>query len=150
MAFAPAIMAGVGIASSIGGQIAAGVSKRKQAELESKAIQEASEQEILATEVEIGQLREQGAKVQSAQRAGYGKGGVLLEGSPLKQIVETGQKVEEDVFWKRQNLKSRLKQLRTQGLSALQGGQASSIATGFGVAGSLFSGIANLPGVWGK
>ena len=137
-----AVLGGIGLASSIGGQIMGGVSRANQAEAEYKALSVAGEQDVVATEFEIGKIREQAGRVTGAQIAGYGRSGVLLEGSPLRQIVETAQKSEEDVFWKRYNLKQRVKQ------RALGVPPDTSAGTAFGIGGSLLTGITNLPGVF--
>lgn len=142
---AAAVLGGIGLASSIGGQIMGGVSRANQAEAEYKASSAAGQQDVVSTEFEIGKVREQAARVTGAQIAGYGRGGVVLEGSPLRQIVETAQRSEEDVFWKRYNLKQRVKQ---RALGGKPDTTAAVVSTAFGVGGSLLTGITNLPGVF--
>ena len=137
-----AVLGGIGLGSSIGGQIMGGVSRSNQAEAEYKALSIAGEQDVVATEFEIGKVREQAQKVTGAQIAGYGRSGVVLEGSPLRQIVETAQRSEEDVFWKRYNLKQRVKQ------RALGVPPDTTASDALGIGGSFLSGIANLPGVF--
>ena len=145
---AAAIIGGIGLASSIGGQIAAGVSRSNQAQQQQEAIDEAAAQDVVTTEFEIAKTREEGKRVQSAQTAGYGKAGVVLEGSPLRQLVETTQRTEEDVFWQQQKLKDRIKMMKLQGASTESARQAGVIQSGFGVGGTLLSGLARLPGVF--
>ena len=145
---AAAIIGGIGLASAVGGQIASGVSQRNQAERDYEAANEAAKQEVVTTEYEIGQIREQAKKAIGAGIAGYGRSGVVLEGSPLRQIVETTQKSEEDVFWKQQNMKHRVKMLGLGGTSALAGGQAAATQAGLSSTGTFLSGLARMPGVF--
>lgn len=137
-----AVIGGIGLGASIFGQVMGASSEAEQRKAEYEALNVASHQDVVATEFEIGKIREQAQQVTGAQIAGYGRGGVVLEGSPLRQLVETAQKSEEDVFWKRYNLKQRVKQ-RVLGVKP-----DTTAATAFGVGGSLLTGIANLPGVF--
>jgi len=143
MSFA-AVLGGIGLGAQVGGQIAAGVSRNKQAESERKAIDAAAEQDVLTTQYAIGKIRERAEETKSSQIAGYGRGGVVLEGSPLGQLVETTQKAEEDVFWEKQNMKNRLKMLKLKGTEALNYQRSNVWGTGLTAGGSLLSGIANM------
>ncbi len=99
-----AVIGGIGLASSIGGQIMGAGAKAGEREAERKALGVAAEQDVVATEWEINKIREQAGRVTGAQVAGYGRGGVVLEGSPLRQIVESAQTAGVDVVWIRYNL----------------------------------------------
>ena len=136
------VIAGIGLGSSIAGQIMGGASRAEQAKAEYEALNIASQQDVVTTEFEIGKIREQAGRVTGAQIAGYGRGGVVLEGSPLRQLVETAQKSEEDVFWKRYNVKQRVKQ------RALDVRPDTTAGDVLGVGGSFLTGIANLPGAF--
>ena len=136
------VIAGAGLGLSLFGQGSAASDKDKQRKAEYKALSIASEQDVVSTEFGIKKIREQAQQVTGAQIAGYGRGGVVLEGSPLRQLVETAQRSEEDVFWKRYNLKKRVEQ-RALGVKP-----DTSAATAFSMGGSFLSGIANLPGVF--
>jgi len=144
---AAAVISGLGLGASITGQLMAGASQRSQAEREYKAAEEAAKQEVVTTQYEIGKIREQAKKTIGAGIAGYGRSGVVLEGSPLRQLVETTQKSEEDVFWKEQNMRHRVQMLGLQGTSALQAAPGM-VQTGFNVGGTFLSGLARMPGVW--
>ena len=148
MAAAPIVLAGIGLGSTIAGQVSAGVSQRNQTQREAEAAAEAAGQEAIVSEYEISKIRENAQKTQGAQIAGYGRSGVVLEGSPLRQLVETTQKAEEDVFWREKNRDYRIKMLKLQGTSALQAGQAGMIQTGLNTTGTFLSGLARLPGVF--
>ena len=156
MSFAPAIIGGIGLAAQVGGQIAGGVSRRASAEKQKQAIAEAAQEagamDIATTEWEIDKIREQKKEVRGHQIATYGRGGVLLEGSPLVNIMHSAQKAEEDILWKRANLKKRLSLRQKQaeaGISAAGEFQAASrMQDWFNIPGSALSGIANMPGVW--
>ncbi len=156
MSFAPAIIAGVGLAAQVGGQIAGGVSSRASAEKQKQytadAAQEAGAMDIHATEWEIEKTKEMKKEMIGSQIATYGRGGVLLEGSPLTNIMHTAQKAEEDILYQRQNLKKRLslrqKQAKAGIAEASQFQQASRMSDWFNIPGSALTGIANMPGAW--
>ena len=92
--------------------------------------------------------REKNQRLLGAQKVGYGKGGVTMEGTPLEVMADTASDQEKDIIAQRYNYDIQSWRYRSQaGQYGFEADRSTSMATGATTAGYFGAGTTLLTGI---
>jgi len=143
------IMAAVGTAVSVMGQIQQGKQANKISQYNAAVAQQNAEATRQSYQYQADQKRAESEKTLARQRALYGKAGVELSGTPLDLMAETASEYEMDALMLEREGKLAIYRGGSQSEIDLLTGKSSKTASYYGAGSTLLTGGSSMLNAYG-
>lgn len=124
------------------GQLRQGMAAEAAGEYNAAVLEEEARQEQVRLHFLKERLRREKGKMMGAQRAGYAKAGVKLEGTPLEVLADTAAQYEKDIAIEDYNTRVTMARKRAGAQAQRIAGEEAMVSAVYSAGGTLLSGIA--------